>query len=367
MYNSIVLRKRSTKSKGEWIMKKKWFVVMMLLVSLLAAGCGRKDKIERNAQFIDTGYGHTVGLKADGTIVATRIDDEFDFGQCDVDSWKDIVSVSAGGVHTVGLKADGTVVATALVDREDCGADCGQCEVSGWTDIIAISAGDFHTVGLKSNGTVVSTTVNDQNDYGFECGQDNVGDWNDIVAISAGDLHTVGLKSDGTVVAVGSNEYGQCEVSSWTDIVAVSAGGMHTVGLKADGTVVSTICTGDELYHDDLYSISNWKDIVAISAGYSFTAGLKSDGSVLVEQWRCSYDYDQWGNLYATYIDWHGNYEGAKYWTDVVAITTGNEHIVGLKSDGTAVAVGDDDLDDFGQCEVSDWADIKLPSISKKR
>ena len=66
MYNSIVLRKRSSKPKGELVMKKKWFVVMVLLISLLAAGCGRKDKIERNAQFISAGYGHTVALKADG-------------------------------------------------------------------------------------------------------------------------------------------------------------------------------------------------------------------------------------------------------------------------------------------------------------
>ena len=39
-----------------------------------------------------------------------------------------IVAVSAGWMHTVGLKSDGTVVATG-----DNGA--GQCDVSGWTDI----------------------------------------------------------------------------------------------------------------------------------------------------------------------------------------------------------------------------------------
>lgn len=349
-------------------MKKKLFVVMMLLVSLLAAGCGRKDKIERNAQFISAGYGHTVALKADGTVVATRIDEKFDLGQCDVDGWKDIISVSAGGAHTVGLKADGTVVATALVDREDYdGADCGQCEVSGWADIVAISAGDFHTVGLKSDGTVVSTTVNDQYDYGFERGQDNVGAWTDIVAISAGVLHTVGLKSDGTVVAVGSNEYGQCEVSDWTDIVAVSAGCMHTVGLKADGTVVSTICTGDELYHDDRYSISNWKDVVAVSAGYSIAVGLKADGTVMVAQWELNYGFDQFGNDHTAYSDVSDDYEAVHYWTDVVAITAGAEHITGLKSDGTVVADDNSYFGDFGQCEVSGWTNIKLPSISKKR
>lgn len=141
----------------------------------------------------------------------------------------------------------------------------------------------------------------------------------------------------------------------------------HTVGLKADGTVVSTICTGDELYHDDLYSISNWTDIVAICAGYRFAAGLKADGTVLVEQWELAYYIDQRDKPYGIYVDGGDDYKGVKYWTDVVAITAGSGHIAGLKSDGTVVAVRDDDHDDFGQCEVSGWANIKLPSISKKR
>ena len=72
-------------------------------------------------------------------------------------------SISTGDNHTVGLKADGTVVATG--DNED-----GKCDVSGWKDIIAISAGDSHTVGLKKDGTVVATGYN-------KYGQCDVSDW----------------------------------------------------------------------------------------------------------------------------------------------------------------------------------------------
>ena len=53
-------------------------------------------------------------------------------GQCDVDGWTDIVAVSAGHSHTVGLKADGTVVATEYIGDYD----YGQCDVDGWTDIL---------------------------------------------------------------------------------------------------------------------------------------------------------------------------------------------------------------------------------------
>ncbi len=83
---------------------------------------------------VSAGWGHTVGLKADGTVVAVGSNGR---GQCDVDGWTDIVAVSAGDFHTVGLKADGTVVAVGYNGY-------GQCDVDGWTDIVAVSAGVLH-------------------------------------------------------------------------------------------------------------------------------------------------------------------------------------------------------------------------------
>lgn len=57
---------------------------------------------------------------------------------------------SARDDHTVGLKADGTVVAVGN-NLE------GECEVSEWNDIVAIYAGSSYTIGLKSDGTVIDT------------------------------------------------------------------------------------------------------------------------------------------------------------------------------------------------------------------
>ena len=45
-------------------------------------------------------------------------------------------------------------------------------------------------------------------------------------------------------------------------------------------------------------------------------------------------------------------------WTDIVEISAGDGHTVGLKSDGTVVAVG---WNFYGQCDVSGWKNIKLP------
>ena len=150
---------------------------------------------------VAAGWSHTVGLRANGTVVAVGDNEN---GQCDVSNWTDIVAVAAGIHHTVGLKADGTVIAVG--ENED-----GQCDVSGWRDIVAVAAGTYHTVGLRADGTVVAVG----NNYYAEC---DVSDWTDIVAVAAGDLHTVGLKADGTVVAVGWNDDGQCDVSEWANI-----------------------------------------------------------------------------------------------------------------------------------------------------
>ena len=267
---------------------------------------------------ISAGQSHTVGLNADGTVVAAGANVH---GQCNVSDWTDIVAVSASAFHTVGLKADGTVVAVGSNTY-------GQCDVAHWTDIVAISADELHTVGQKADGTVVAVGANVH-------GQCNVSDWTDIVAVSTGAFHTVGLKADGTVVAAGKNYRGECEVSDWTDIVAISAGAHHTVGLKADGTVVAA---GEDI--DGWSDVSNWTGIVAIGAGRRHTVGLKTDGTI-----------EAAGN------NKYGQTEVFEL-TDIVAISAGYYHTVCLIEDGTVVVVG---RNDDGQCNVSDWTNIKLP------
>jgi alpha-tubulin suppressor-like RCC1 family protein len=99
-----------------------------------------------------------------------------DYNQLNVDGWTDIVRISSGTDHTVGLKADGTVVAAG-------NNTYGQCDVSDWTDIVAISAGLYQTIGLKADGTVVSAGLKEagvgisvsggeKNGDGVECEQE---------------------------------------------------------------------------------------------------------------------------------------------------------------------------------------------------
>ena len=115
--------------------------------------------------------------------------------------------IGAGTAHSVGLRADGTVLATKYIGMNY----SIQCDVSDWTDVVAVAAGCYHTVGLKSDGSVIAAGAN----YRGRC---DVSGWTDIVAVAAGTDHTVGLKADGMVVAVGENSNGQCDVSEWKNI-----------------------------------------------------------------------------------------------------------------------------------------------------
>jgi hypothetical protein len=279
----------------------KVLLAIALIIMVLNLSCG-----------LAAGGYHTVGIKPDGTVVATGNNDE---GQCNVDSWTDIYMVAAGLYHTVGVREDGTVVATGRSTE-------GQCNVGTWTDIYMVAAGDWHTVGLRENGYVVATGKSDD-------GQCNVGGWMKIEQVAAGGAHTVGLIEYGAVAAVGNNDDGQCDVGGWTHITQVAAGERHTVGLAEGGTVVAT-GKSDE----GQCNVGGWTNIQQVAAGRAHTVGLREDGTVIAvgrnDDGQCNV--------------------GA--WTNIVMVAAGGYHTVGLKDCGTVVATGAN-LD--GQCDVGGW------------
>lgn len=214
-----------------------------------------------NGPTIAAGFCFSAILKKDGSVVVRGYDS---FEISNASSWpKDIVSISAGDTHLVGLRENGTVVASG-------NNDSGQCDVSSWTDIVAISAGGSHTVGLKSDGTVVAIGNNENN-------QLDVSDWSDIKQVAAGDAHTLGLKQDGTVVFVGLALSNGANISSWKNIISISANYRGAVALKSDGTVVGAEnCS-------DFPDISKWSDIKQIAMGANHIVALRSDGTVFSE------------------------------------------------------------------------------------
>jgi len=75
-----------------------------------------------------------------------------------------------------------------------------------------------------------------------------------------------------------------------------------------------------------------------VAAGWYHTVGLKSDGTVI------AVGDNRWGQC------------DVESWSDIQQVAAGSLHTLGLKSDGTVVAVGNNYS---GQCDVESWADIQ--------
>lgn len=90
------------------------------------------------------------------------------------------------------------------------------------------------------------------------------------------------------------------------------------------------------LYRHDIWS--------SISSSENTTVGLKSDGTVVAIG---NNDYGQCD---------------VSYWFDIVSVSAGYGHTVGLKSDGTVVATGNND---YRQCDVAGWENIIAISAGK--
>ena len=278
---------------------------------------------------ISAGLNHTVGLMTCGTVIAAGLNTYRQFDT--ISSWKNVVAVSTSGEQvTAALISNGTVVV----------ASQGQCDCSHWRDIVAISCVSG-VYGLKHDGTIVAVGLNGGGLGMFRDENFNTSKWTEVVAISGHPNGLVGLKSNGTVVASAEDaRFGG--YMKWNDIIEVSASDHHLVGRRKNGTVVA----GGILNSHGECNVGNWKDIVAISAGgYNnsvrgtgcFTIGLKSDGTVV------AVGANQYGQC------------NVSHWRNIVAVSAGIFHTIGLKSDGTVVATGNTASN---ACAVSQWRNI---------
>lgn len=250
--------------------------------------------------------------------------------------------------------------------------DEGQGNVPpGTNDLVAIGAGVYHTLGLRANGTVIAWGSN-------VAGQSRVpADLTDVVAVRGSFYNSIALKGDGTVVAWGWTGSGLNVVPiGLKDVVAIDAGSAHVIALRADGSVVvwaelghaaltvhptvrtfgaSAIAAGLEHcmaiaqtgggypvgWGDNTYKqcdlptsfIPNFP--VFLSAGYMTTYVIRADGS-----------YTGWGGQTAVpfYPFWSTDsyraYSIPNGTTGLRVVAGGWRHSLGLRHDGTVLAVG---------------------------
>jgi len=204
-----------------------------------------------------------VGLRNNGTCIATNPGRYCASPLWEVNNWSDVRALAAGDHHVVGLRSNGTCVATSIKSNTGYGYD-GQSDVSGWTDIVAIACGGSFTMGLKSNGTVVYTGAPDARE---------AQNWKDIALIAASVRGAVGVTKAGKVVSAGKINISAMERAE--NIVQVGVCGGLAYALQADGSLVG----GRAPSYDPTKKIVVAEQVIAIAYGDALIA-LKEDGHV---------------------------------------------------------------------------------------
>jgi alpha-tubulin suppressor-like RCC1 family protein len=141
-----------------------------------------------------------------------------------------------------------------------------------------------------------------------------------------------------TTPGEGTHTYDQGTV---VDLVADAEEGYQFVAWTGDVSTIGNVDSAQTtITINGSYSITaNFERIPVpmVAGGAWYTLGLRSDGTVVAVGYN-SYGQCDVGN-----------------WTDIIKVDGGYEHSVGLKSDGTVVALGDNGS---GQCDVGNWTDI---------
>gem|GEM_PF-5002908 len=260
------------------------------------------------------GYGQTLLLKADGTVLSFTYNGN-GFGNLGdgtttyrqtpgpVVDISGIVQVAAGSWHGLALDATGNVWSWGLDSSGQLGrgrflSSAVPAIVVGLEGIAQVSAGLSHSLALDQSGTVWAWGSNGYAELGDGSYRDSgtpvrLTSISDVQAIATGPYYSIALKRDGTVWGWGSTFpglSGDRSVPSFVlnNAVAIAAGDGHSLALDRDGTVwtwggnnqgqLGDGTTVDRLQPVKVQGLSGVIAIVATSAN---SYALKSDGTVV--------------------------------------------------------------------------------------
>jgi alpha-tubulin suppressor-like RCC1 family protein len=220
---------------------------------------------------VSAGFYHSVARKNDGTVwtwgldylgrLGTGPDVPDGLTPAPITTLSNIVSISAGGGHTLALRADGTVWAWGENAYGQLGDGTNTpryfpVQVPGLTDVVEVAAGADHSLVRKRDGSVWAWGSNYAGHLGDGTTTDRptpapVVGLSGATQVSAGNSFSAAVTSDGSVWMWGANYNAQLgdgtfdqqlvpeRLSGLTNVAHISAGSNHTLALKADGSVVA--------------------------------------------------------------------------------------------------------------------------------
>ena len=149
---------------------------------------------------------------------------------------------------------------------------------------------------------------------------------------------TIASTTGGSVTTPGEGTFTYDE-GTVVNLVATPDAGYEFVNWTGDVDTIADVNDATTITMNGDYTITaNFAPYIPIvTVGGWHTVGVKSDGTAVAV-----------GNNTYGQCDVGG-------WTDIIQVAADGGHTVGLKDDGTVVAVG---YNDDGQCNVGGWTDI---------
>ncbi|MEN6339956.1 MAG: hypothetical protein ABFD03_07510, partial [Clostridiaceae bacterium] len=235
--------------------------------------------------------------------------------------------LAAGSHYSAVLNSDGTVSVY--------GGSSSEINASYWSGVTQISGYGDLLAGLRSDGTVVVTGTDAQ-----YLDNDMIDGWTEITQVEVSYHGLLALTQDGYVlytgnINTGEQDYGRSKCVNWYGVKKLIKGDEHIVAVNTDGTMDSA-----GMNNVNQCAVSSFSSVIDAATGCQCTYILHSDGTMDVVGGNPKYNYGQ--------LD-------AANWTDIIAIECGDRFVIGLKSDGTVVAAGDNE---YGQKNVKTWGNI---------
>lgn len=322
---------------------------------------------------IATGFSHSLGIKADGTLWTWGANTYGTLGNgtnsnsttpVQVGTATDWVNISAGEYHSLAIKSNGTLWAWGRNFYGTLGIGTNTnsnvpVQVGTDTDWKEISAGGEFSIAIKSNGTMWGWGYNADKEIGtsFDSNPNTprrIGSDNDWSSIATGYTHSLALKRNGTLWSWGTSAsgalgngnatvvFGPVQSGVESNWISIAAGALHSLGIKADGTLwtwgfntYGGLGDGTTTSRNAPVQVEPGSQWMSVSGGLYHSAGIKADGSLWA--WGNN-SYGQLGTgTYDAVIATPTQIGGEQAW---VAISAGGYHTAGFKSYGTSLAWG---------------------------